>query len=165
MSLFHGIGKKISSDRQIKKYAFVGSGSYYGLAREAQLKIKEMVLLPSDSYISLDYQHGPMSNVDKNMLVTVMVSDSGLKYDIELAANMKSLGGKVFTICDRNGEKFKNVSDYMIELNTGLGDGVRDILYMPALQYMAYYKSISRGYDPDNPKNLSYHVELANESA
>ena len=96
MSLFHRIGKKISSDRQIKKYAFVGSGSYYGLAREAQLKIKEMVLLPSDSYISLDYQHGPMSNVDKNMLVTIMVSDSGMKYDIELAGNMKSLGGRVF---------------------------------------------------------------------
>ena len=159
------MGKKISNDRHIKKYAFVGSGSYYGLAREAQLKITEMVLLPSDSYISLDYQHGPMSNVDKNMLVTVMVSDSGMKYDIELAGNMKSLGGKVFTICDRNGEKFKNNSDYMIELDTGLGDGVRDILYMPALQYMAYYKSISMKNDPDNPKNLSYHVELADGSS
>jgi glucosamine--fructose-6-phosphate aminotransferase (isomerizing) len=164
MDQFHGIGKKISLDRDIKKYAFVGSGSYYGLAREAQLKFKEMVLLPSDSYISLDYQHGPMSNVDKNMLVTILVSDSGMKYDLELAGNMKALGGKVFIICDRNGENFQKVSDYTIELNTGLGDGVRDILYMPALQYMAYYKSMSLGYDPDNPKNLSYHVELAESS-
>ena len=98
------------------------------------------------------------------MLVTVLVSDSGMKYDAELAGNMKSLGGKVFTICDRNGENFKNISDYIIEPDTGLGDGVRDILYMPALQYMAYYKSISVGYDPDNPKNLSYHVELSDVS-
>jgi glucosamine 6-phosphate synthetase-like amidotransferase/phosphosugar isomerase protein len=37
---------------------------------------------------------------------------------------------------------------------------VRDILYMPALQFMAYYKSLDVGCDPDNPKNLSYHVEL-----
>jgi glucosamine--fructose-6-phosphate aminotransferase (isomerizing) len=164
MDQFHEMGKTISLDKHIKKYAFVGSGSYYGLAREAQLKFKEMVLLPSDSYVSLDFQHGPMSNVDKNMLVTILVSDSGMKYDLELAGNMKSLGGRVFTICDRHGEKFKNVSDYIIELGTGLGDGVRDILYMPALQYMAYYKSRSLGYDPDNPKNLSYHVELAQDS-
>ena len=74
---------------------------------------------------------------------------------------MKSLGGKVFTICDKNDGNLINISDYMIELDTGLGDGVRDILYMPALQYMAYYKSMSMGFDPDNPKNLSYHIELA----
>ena len=161
MDLFHEIGRKISEDEQIAKYAFLGSGSYYGLAREAQLKVKEMVLLPADSYVSLDYQHGPMSNVDEHMLVTIMVSDAGRSYDLELAGNMKSLGGKLFVICDADGEGFADCADYLLQLNTGLGDGVRDVLYMPVLQFMAYYKSLRVGCDPDNPKNLSYHVELA----
>jgi glutamine---fructose-6-phosphate transaminase (isomerizing) len=160
MDLFHEMGRKISQDQQIAKYAFLGSGSYYGLAREAQLKVKEMVLLPSDSYVSLDYQHGPMSNVDRQMLVTILVSDAGKPYDLELARNMKSLGGKVFVISDVDRAGFADCADYLIELNTGLSDGVRDILYMPALQFMAYYKSLAVGCDPDNPKNLSYHVEL-----
>ena len=160
MDLFHKLGRKISEDQQIAKYAFLGSGSYYGLAREAQLKVKEMVLLPSDSYVSLDYQHGPMSNVDQQMLVTIMVSDAGKSYDLELARNMKSLGGKVFVICDVDQEGFADWADYLLQLNTGLSDGVRDILYMPALQFMAHYKSLAVGCDPDNPKNLSYHVEL-----
>ncbi len=160
MDMFHDTGKKISSDKNITKYAFLGSGSYYGLAREAQLKFKEMVLLPSDSYVSLDYQHGPMSNVDEHMLVTIMVSDTGRSYDLELAGKMKSLGGMVFVICDQDGGKFKHYADYLIELQTGLGDGVRNILYMPALQFMAYYRSLSLGFDPDNPNNLSYHIEL-----
>ncbi len=164
MDLFHEIGHRISSDQKIAKYAFLGSGSYYGLAREAQLKVKEMVLLPADSYVSLDYQHGPMSNVDQHMLVTIMVSDAGRSYDLELARNMKSLGGKVFVICDVGGQGFADCADYLLQLHTGLSDGLRDILYMPALQFMAYYRSLAVGCDPDNPKNLSYHVELSTEA-
>ena len=160
MSSFHETGKAIGEDIQIRKYAFLGHGSYYGLAREAQLKVKEMVLLPSDSYVSLDFQHGPMSNVDPHMLVTIMVSDSGRKYDLTLARTMKSLGGKVFVVCDRDGKDFGNCADYLIELDTGLGDGIRNVLYMPALQFMAYYRSLVEGQDPDNPRNLSYYVDL-----
>ena len=163
MDTFQQIGKKIAHDDQIKKYAFLGTGTYYGLAREAQLKVKEMVLQPCDSYISLDYQHGPMSNVDQNMLVTILVSDAGRDFDVELAKNMKALGGKILVLCDKNNGDFDNSADYLVELNTGLGDGLRDGLYMPALQFMAYYKSLRVGCDPDNPKNLTYHVELSKD--
>ncbi len=157
---FHDMGRKLGSDLSITKFSFLGSGSYYGLAREAQLKVKEMILLPSDSYVSLDFQHGPMSNVDGHMLVTIMVSDSGVKYDLELAKNMKALGGKLLVICDRLSEGFDGYADYMLELDSGLGDGIRNILYMPVLQFMAYYRSLADGLDPDNPKNLFYYVAL-----
>jgi glucosamine--fructose-6-phosphate aminotransferase (isomerizing) len=160
MQLFQQTGKSIAENGQITKFAFLGSGTYYGLAREAQLKVKEMVLLPSDAYVSLDFQHGPMSNVDQNMLVTIMVSDAGTEFDLELAKNMRTLGGKIFVICDRADNGFARVSDYIIELKTGLGDGIRNVLYMPVLQYMAYYRSLLEGWDPDNPRNLHYFVEL-----
>jgi glucosamine--fructose-6-phosphate aminotransferase (isomerizing) len=160
MGLFHDLGRSIGSDREIRRFAFLGHGSYYGLAREAQLKVKEMVLLPSDSYVSLDFQHGPMSNVDSNMLVTIMVSDGGRRYDLELARNMKALGAKVLVLCDRGGKEFDKHADYLLELDTGLGDGIRNILYMPVLQYMASYRSLAEGQDPDNPRNLKYFVSL-----
>jgi glutamine---fructose-6-phosphate transaminase (isomerizing) len=160
MSRFEEEGKKLSENPNLKKYAFLGSGTYYGLAREAQLKIKEMVLLPSDSYISLDYQHGPMSNVDSGMLVTILVSDAGRDYDLSLAGKMKELGGTVLVICDKGGAGFSGKADFLVELDTGLGDGVRNILYMPVLQFMAAYKSLATGNDPDNPKNLFYYVKV-----
>ncbi len=47
-----------------------------------------------------------------------------------------------------------------MQLGSGLGDGIRDIMYMPILQYLSWYKAVSEGYDPDHPKNLFYHVEL-----
>jgi len=160
MESFEELGRKISNDSAVKKYAFLGTGPYYGLAREAQLKVKEMVLLPSDSYVSLDYQHGPMSNVDKNMLVAVLTSDAGRNYDAALAGNMKKLGGKVLVLCDKADRGLAGNADYLLELKTGLPDGIRDVLYMPLLQFMAYYKSMAVGCDPDNPRNLSYYVAL-----
>jgi glucosamine--fructose-6-phosphate aminotransferase (isomerizing) len=160
LELFHDVGRSVGSDQEIRKFAFLGHGSYYGLAREAQLKVKEMVLLPSDSYVSLDFQHGPMSNVDAGMLITIMVSEKGKVYDLELARNMKALGGKVFVLCDRSAKEFEPYTDYLLELDTGLGDGIRNVLYMPALQFMAYYRSLAEGQDPDNPRNLTYFVRL-----
>jgi glutamine---fructose-6-phosphate transaminase (isomerizing) len=34
------------------------------------------------------------------------------------------------------------------------------ILYLPTLQLMAYHRSVSKGLDPDNPRNLSAVVYL-----
>lgn len=160
MGGFEEMGSTLAEIPSIGKYAFVGTGSYYGLAREAQLKIKEMVLLPSDSYVSLDFQHGPMSNVDEHMLVSILVSDRGKAYDATLAGNMKALGGKTLILCDSGADAFSENADQLLELQVGLEDGVRDVLYMPTLQFMAYYKSLATGNDPDHPKNLSYHVEV-----
>jgi glucosamine--fructose-6-phosphate aminotransferase (isomerizing) len=159
MGGFEEMGSTLAENGSIGKYAFVGTGSYYGLAREAQLKIKEMVLLPSDSYVSLDFQHGPMSNVDEHMLVSILVSDSGEAYDATLARNMKALGGRLLVLCDYGAEAFAS-ADHLVELKVGQEDGVRDVLYMPTLQFMAHYRSMATGSDPDNPRNLSYHVEV-----
>jgi len=165
MREFERIGRAISDAGRVAKFAFLGGGAYYGLAREAQLKIKEMTLLPSDSYVALDYQHGPMSNADERMLVTIMASDAGRDYEVELARNMKALGANTFILCNRLSPGFAESADFSVELDTGLGDGLRDVLYMPALQFLAYYESLRVGCDPDRPKNLSYHVELERTGA
>ncbi|MDP7396053.1 MAG: SIS domain-containing protein [Lentisphaeria bacterium] len=160
MAAFETIGRELSEDAAISKYAFLGSGPNYGLAREAQLKIKETVLLPVDSYVTLDYQHGPVSNVDEAMLVTVLMSDTGQAHYPEFVRNIRTLKGKVLLVCDRATDELRAAANYVIELDTGLPDGSRDILYMPALQFLACYKSIAVGHDPDNPHNLHYFVEL-----
>jgi glucosamine--fructose-6-phosphate aminotransferase (isomerizing) len=167
MERFEELGRRVSENGEIRAYAFLGTGAMYGLAREAQLKIKEMVLRPSDSYVSLDFQHGPMSNVDGGMLVTILSSGPARSYEAEVARNMKSLGGKVFAIC-RGGGDFAAAADYLLDLETpprrkGPLDAARDtevgseagVLYMPVIQFMAYYSSLAVGCDPDRPKNLS----------
>ena len=163
MPRFEALGKRIGGERDIQKFAFLGSGSCYGLAREAQLKIKEMVLLPADSYLTLDFQHGPMSNVDRHMLVTLLVSDAGREYELAVARNMKKLGGRLFVLCERADDGVRECAEYLLELESGLGDGIRNVLYMPSIQFMAFQRSLIEGQNPDEPRNLFYYVDLERE--
>jgi glucosamine--fructose-6-phosphate aminotransferase (isomerizing) len=157
---FHDLGRTIAANEAITKFAFVGNGPFYGLARECQLKIKEMVLLPSDSYPVLDFRHGPKSNVDEHMLVTLLMSDSARQEEIMFLKDMKALGGVILTLCDQADPEIKSVTDYLVEIGSGLPEFVRDILYIPPIHFVAYYKSLLRGQDPDNPTNLTYWVAL-----
>jgi glutamine---fructose-6-phosphate transaminase (isomerizing) len=154
----HGLGRAIGENPTIARFAFVGSGSLIGLARESQLKIKEMVLLPSDSYPLLDYRHGPKSNVDESMLVTVFTTDRTKSVEPEFIAEMKGLGGRLLVICDTAGPDVAPGADHVAALDSGLPDFARDILYMPVIHFLAYYASLARGLSPATPKNLTYWV-------
>ncbi|MCZ7665987.1 MAG: hypothetical protein M5U34_01455 [Chloroflexi bacterium] len=37
---------------------------------------------------------------------------------------------------------------------------VRNVLYLPILQLMAYYRAIAKGLNPDRPHNLTAVIEL-----
>jgi glucosamine--fructose-6-phosphate aminotransferase (isomerizing) len=157
MERFHRLGRRIGEEAAIRKFAFVGSGSLRGLAREAQLKIKEMVLLPADSYPLLDYRHGPKSNVDAGMLVTVLSSERTRAVEAEFLAEMKSLQGRLLFIGEK-ADAGAACADYLVELESGLPDFARDVLYLVPLHFLAYYKSLAEGQSPSSPKNLTYWV-------
>jgi glucosamine--fructose-6-phosphate aminotransferase (isomerizing) len=161
---YHDLGQRIAENESVSKFAFVGSGPLRGIAREGQLKIKEMVLLPSDSYPLLDYRHGPKSNVDEHMLITVLMSDRARRVEIEFLAEMKSLGGKLFVLCDMADRGITQYADYLGEVESGLSEFARDILYLPPIHFLAYYKSLALGLSPSSPVNLSYWVETRNLS-
>ena len=161
MDGFHDLGKSIGENTELTKYAFVGSGPFFGQAHESQLKVKEMVLLPVDAYPTLDFRHGPQSNVDPQMLITVYLSDSAQVEERKFVRDMKSLGGFTWVLCDRVDDQIRENADYILEVDSGLGELARGILYMPAVQYMAYYRSLSQGLNPDEPRNLSYWVDTS----
>jgi glucosamine--fructose-6-phosphate aminotransferase (isomerizing) len=153
------LGKQIGNDSRIRKFAFVGSGPYIGIAREGQLKIKEMTLLPSDSYPLLDYRHGPKSNVDSSMLVTILGSDSDVPMRLELAKELKGLGGRILNVADRREPRLgKKAVDFQFITKSDLPDFVRDVLYVPLIHFISYYKSMHLGQNPDAPRHLTHWV-------
>jgi glucosamine--fructose-6-phosphate aminotransferase (isomerizing) len=154
----HDLGRTIGSDRTLTKFAFVGSGMGIGLAREGQLKIKEMTLLPSDAYPILDFRHGPKSNVDEHMLITVLSTDRTRRIEREFLAEMRGLGGRQLLLCERAEEALRAHVTWMVAVESGLSDFARGILFMLPIHFLAYYKSLSLGLSPSTPTNLSYWV-------
>ena len=155
------LGKVVGEQADLTRFAFVGNGPFYGLARECQLKIKEMTLMPADAYPMFDFRHGPQSNVNAQMLVTAFLSDSASQQESQFLEDMRSLGGSIWAIVEQADPRLRQVADHVLELRSHLSELARLPLYLPAVQYMAYYRALALGLNPDEPRNLSYWIEIS----
>ncbi len=141
-------------------FVFLGQGPFYGIANEAALKMQEMSISFSQSYHSLEYRHGPMSTVSDKTLVTILLCQGSRDYGIPLAEDLGKLGANILVLGENNdGEICKN-ADFQIAVPEGFGDIYNSFLYMPLLHLLAFYKSISKGINPDKPENLTAVVTL-----
>ncbi len=142
------------------QFVFLGSGPFYGIANESMLKMKEMALVPSDAFHALEFRHGPKSILDKDVLVTLFFSDSGLHFEKQLLKEIKALGGSTVSVCDSADSTVRDESDYLFELRSNIPECARSVLYVPIMQLLAFYKALSKNIDVDAPRNLSYYVTI-----
>jgi glutamine---fructose-6-phosphate transaminase (isomerizing) len=146
-TLAQEFGVNLSYDR----YYFLGSGIQYGLACEVNLKMKEMTLTHSEPFHFLEFRHGPMSMVTESTVIVGLVSEKNISHEQAILNEMQALGGRVLAL----GE-----SDLDISFESGLPEAARAVLYLPVLQLMAYYRSLAKGLNPDQPNNLSAVVRI-----
>ena len=74
----HDLGANLALDR----FYFLGSGIRYGLACEANLKMKEMTLTHSEAFHFLEFRHGPMSMVNSETAVIGLLSDANRVHEM-----------------------------------------------------------------------------------
>jgi glucosamine--fructose-6-phosphate aminotransferase (isomerizing) len=146
-SLAADLGADLSADR----FYWLGTGSRYGLACEASLKMKEMSLTHSEPFHTLEYRHGPKSMVTETARVIGLLSDANGTRERAVLNEMSALGGRVFGVGEEQAE---------IEYRSGIPDPFRDTLFLPIAQSIAFHRSISKGLNPDLPTNLDPVVKL-----
>ena len=157
---FEELSKKIGENNKINKLFILSNTPSFGLAREAKLKLLEMTLSWADCFNILDFRHGPKAVVDENSLVVIFLSDSALDYELSVAKEMKELGGNLLIFGDIVKKEFYKLSENIVNLEEKINEWIRGILFLPIIQLLSYYKAIKKGLDPDNPKNLTYFVEI-----
>jgi len=150
----------IVNEKEILHYVYLGQGPFYGLANESMLKVKEMSLSSSQAYHTLEFRHGPKSMINENMLVTFLFSEMGFESEINVLKEVKKLGARTLSICEEADSVITEYSDYVVELNSGLSDYARLILYMPVTQLLGFNAATAKKMDPDAPANLSQVVTL-----
>jgi glutamine---fructose-6-phosphate transaminase (isomerizing) len=148
---YEGLAREIAIDPAIQRIFFLGSGYRYGLACEASLKMKEMSLSTSEPFHFLEFRHGPISMVDPGTLVVGLLSEDRRAYEDAVLGDIRKLGGRVLSIGEAN-------ADVCFQSNRP--EIVRGVLYLPFLQLLAYYRAISHGLNPDQPRNLTAVVKL-----
>lgn len=149
--------KSVAEDKNYQHFVYLGSSSYYGLASETMLKMKEMSTSISEVFHFMEYRHGPMSMITRNSLVIGMLSDGRKEEEVKVLRDMKNLGATTLALT-RSAEGVE--ADIILEVGKDLGDFARGMLYLPLMQLLGYYHSLSKGLNPDNPTNLTAVVHL-----
>ncbi|MBB6674951.1 SIS domain-containing protein [Cohnella nanjingensis] len=146
------------AERQFAKTIYLGMGSYFGLAQEVCLKLKEMAYVWTESYGTLEFRHGPKSIVEPGTLVAVLVSETARSYELKVAEEMKAYGAFVLLVTAKAGEDTAFADAVFETGGEDLSDEARATLYLPALQYLGFRSAMAKGVDPDHPRNLTQVV-------
>ena len=148
---YGSLAEQIGRNLDLDQFFFLGSGPRYGLACELNLKMKEMSLTQSEAFHFLEFRHGPKSMVTRNTLIIGLISEENSTYEFPVLEDMRNLGAQILSIGDRQTDM-----SFLSELE----EVIRNILYLPLGQMMAFERSIAKSLDPDHPNNLDSVVKL-----
>ena len=136
----------------------LGKGSDEFIAKEGALKIKEISYIHSEGYSSSSLKHGPFALLDENFPVIILNMDQ--------THRAKTLNCYQ-EVSSRNAPVLLITNDMSISSEVSC-----DIIYVPEnksyasligiipIQLLAYHLSISKGINPDKPKNLAKVVTV-----
>jgi glutamine---fructose-6-phosphate transaminase (isomerizing) len=147
----------------IERFFFLGSGYRYGIACEAMLKMKEMSITHAEAYHFLEFRHGPKALVDEHAMVVGLLGRETFVHEAAVLREMGEMGGKTVAFVPGTGDGGK-VGEHTVELPGDLPAWTLPALYLPILQSMGHARSMHKGLDPDNPRNLSAVVFLERAS-
>jgi glucosamine--fructose-6-phosphate aminotransferase (isomerizing) len=151
----YGLATHWGTEPGVERFFFLGSGPRYGIACEAMLKMKEMSITHSEAYHFLEFRHGPKALVDQNAMVVGMIGAEHIHHEAAVITEMAEMGGKTLTLIPGKA----NAGHVTVHL-PDLPAWTMPVLYLPVVQSMAHARSMKKGLDPDNPRNLSAVVFL-----
>jgi D-galactosamine 6-phosphate deaminase/isomerase len=145
--------------QEFRRAVFLGSGSGFGAAREAALKMLEMtagrVSTISETYLGL--RHGPMSYVNpETLIVCFLSSDPKVRlYETDLLRELdrKKLGLSKLIAGENLSSDLLCENDVAIEYpgSETLPDGYASIVHVIVGQLLAFFRCLKEGLRPDSP--------------
>jgi glutamine---fructose-6-phosphate transaminase (isomerizing) len=142
---------ELGQDSTLDRFYWLGSGPRQGLACELSLKMKEMSLTHSEPFHFMEFRHGPKSMVTPQALVIGLRSTLNSSFEAAVMEDVKKLGGHLLDMAEDGTD---------VRFGSNLDEAVRNILYLPVGQLIAFERSLSKGLNPDRPTNLNTVVKL-----
>lgn len=147
------IAEFLSGD--FNRVTYLGSGSFGGLAQEAQLKILELAhgLVATSYDTSMGYRHGPKSFVDDKTLVFVFVNNDEYtrQYDLDILneINGDQIAAKTIAIQQDGATKFDGASFTLA--GEALPEAYLALPFVMVGQAVSLLNSVRVGNTPDTP--------------
>jgi len=139
---------------------FIGRGLDYSLAREAALKLKEISYIHAEAYAAGELKHGTISLIEDGVPVIALATQKGVYSKmISNIREVKARGAYVILISMDESITDPTICD--VHLHIPETDGAFAIFGAIVLcQLLAYYTSVGKGINPDQPRNLAKSVTV-----
>lgn len=139
---------------------YIGRGLDYALSMEGSLKLKEISYIHSESYAAGELKHGTISLITEQMPVIAVVTQHDLmEKTVSNIKEVKARGARVTLVCGEDMKIEAEAADYVVRLPL-IADILMPMLAVVPLQMIAYYTSVLRGNDVDQPRNLAKSVTV-----
>jgi glucosamine--fructose-6-phosphate aminotransferase (isomerizing) len=146
-----------------KKYAkyehaiYLGRDTSYPVALEGALKLKEISYIDANGYPAGELKHGPISLISDDFFEVFNIPDSALfDKSISNLTEINARGGHIIAITNSDQ---KIDAETTVKVNTKL-HLLAPILFNVVQQLLAYYVTVARGNDVDQPRNLAKSVTV-----
>jgi glucosamine--fructose-6-phosphate aminotransferase (isomerizing) len=138
---------------------FLGRGTFYPVAMEGALKLKEISYIHAEAYPAGELKHGPLALVDERMpVVCALPDDPLLEKVLSNLQEVRARGGELFLFSD---QAVKIDLDHFQNLTLDdICPGTAPIVYTIPLQLLSYHVALLKGTDVDQPRNLAKSVTV-----
>lgn len=140
---------------------YLGRDTAYSCAMEGALKLKEISYVDANAYAFGELKHGPLALVDDRFFEVALLPEGPL-FDKAMSNVQEVLarGGHVLAIT--NADKVELPVESVVKITT-VSEPVTifaPLLMNLVMQLLAYYVTIAKGYDVDQPRNLAKSVTV-----
>lgn len=137
---------------------YLGRDTAYPTAMEGALKLKEISYVDANAYAFGELKHGPLALVD-DRFVEMALLPSGALYNKALSNLQEVLARGGHVIAVTNVAEFDAPVENVVKITTSLEIFV-PILMNLVLQLFAYYMTVAKGFNVDQPRNLAKSVTV-----
>jgi glucosamine--fructose-6-phosphate aminotransferase (isomerizing) len=108
----------------------------------------------------MEFRHGPKAMVTPQSLVVGLRSTRNSSSESAVLQDVKALGGRTLDLVEDGAEPLPQGTTSAVRFGSGLDEAIRNVLYLPVGQLIAFERSLFKGLDPDRPGNLDSVVIL-----
>lgn len=155
--VIEGYAQRIKNARSV---FFIGRGLDSVSCLEGALKLKEISYIHAEAYPAGELKHGTLALITDEVPVIALATDSNLlAKTISNIDEVKARDAEVYGLAFEGVKAIEGVVDHLITIPK-IREEFSPILAVVPLQLLAYYTSVAKGNDVDNPRNLAKSVTV-----
>lgn len=140
---------------------FLGRGTFYPLALEGALKLKEISYIHAEGYAAGELKHGPIALVESGTPVIVLApTDALFEKTLSNLKEVAARGAHIILITDPQGAAMAGDDVAGLIVLPQVDPAIAPIVSAIPLQLLAYHTALARNYDVDRPRNLAKSVTV-----